>query len=226
MSRSRIRIVLAAYVAALLIIAAIRASAGTASPLAVLGPWATPLYVAAVIVFAQALARAGVEFDSFGFGRRLELRHLMLAVAGYIALYVFGTLLGPVWAWLFEDMGRELSRFASLEGDLPALLRMLLFSWAFAAFGEELAYRIVLQRSLYAALGEGRGAAVGAILGQALVFGAAHAYQGPVGVAETVVSGVVYGLVASAGRFAIWPSALLHGFRNTLGLVRLYLGAG
>ena len=54
------------------------------------------------------------------------------------------------------------------------------FSWAFAALGEELAFRVVLQRLLLAAFGAGAAGVIAAIVLQAGVFGAVHIYQGPV----------------------------------------------
>lgn len=209
-----------AYTAALLLIAAIRFANGADTGLAALAPYATWLYVAAVVLALNLLPRAGLQFDRFGFSN-LQWQHLLLGLVGLAAIQVLAWVLGPLWESLFSD-GRDLSRFEDIGGSPAELIKLLALSWTFATFGEELAFRILLLQGLVAVLGKGRGKLVSAVILQAAVFAATHAYQGPVGMVETFLSGLVYGAITVLGGFAIWPAALAHGAGNTVGLLRLY----
>ncbi|MEE4661991.1 MAG: CPBP family intramembrane glutamic endopeptidase [Halieaceae bacterium] len=222
MTQPRITAVVAAYVAALLLIAAIRAATGTDSPLAALSPFATWLYIGTIVVAINALPRAGISIDRLGF-TPFRLQHLWLGLIGMGVIFGLSWGLAPLWEQL-PGGERDLSRFDGLEGSPAELAKLLAMSWTFAAFGEELAFRILLLQGLIAVLGNSRGPLMTAVVLQALVFGLVHAYQGPVGVVQTFTNGLVYGAITVRGGNAIWPAALAHGLGNTLGLTRLYLG--
>ncbi len=184
---------------------------------------ATPLYVAATVIAGILLIRSGAPFERFGFERSFQPgRHLALALAAILLMQAASLLLGPVWETLF-GAGRDLDRFSGVSGDAGALVRLLVYSWAFAAFGEEIAFRIVLMGGLVFAFGGGRRACAAALVIQALVFGLVHLYQGPTGVAATTINGLIYGGVVLAARGSIWPAAIAHGGANTIGILRLYL---
>ena len=119
---------------------------------------------------------------------------------------------------------RDLSRFEGVAGNPDELLRMLVFSWVFAAFGEEIAFRIALMRGLSISFGDDRNARVMALVVQAIIFGLVHLYQGPAGVAGTIISGLVFGAVTLLGRGSIWPAAITHGGNNTIGILAIYYG--
>lgn len=207
------------------LIAFIRLSGQEETFLTPIAGLATPLYVAATILALILLRRAGVDLRSFGFADRINGFHIGLALAGVLALQLGGNLLDPLLTDWFGT-GRNFSRFSDLEGSLPQLLTFLALTWTFAAFGEELAYRIALMRGFATALGESQKAWMMAIVIQAIIFGLVHMYQGPSGMAGTAFSGLVFGTITYLARGSIWPAALAHGLNNTIGLVALYLGAG
>jgi membrane protease YdiL (CAAX protease family) len=187
--------------------------------------WATPGYVAITIFSAMALQRYGVPLHRFGFAQGLKLRMILLALLGIAFLQFLNQYLYPL---IEEGLGveRDLQRFTEVAGNVPALMTLLLFSWTFAAFGEELAYRVVLFRGIAFALGDSRLATWVALIIQALIFGIAHAYQGPVGVISATASGLVFGALIVSCRGSIWPAAIAHGGNNTIGIATLYLTAG
>ena len=208
----------------LILIGRLRAAGFNGGPLAEFAGLATPLYVGLTIATAIALINAGADFTRFGFEIRFApRRHLSLAAAGAVVLFVLGEWFTPVLESVFGE-SRDLDRFSDVGGSPATALKLLLFSWAFAAFGEEIALRIVLMRGLIYALGEGRVAVIAALLVQAVVFGLVHVYQGPVGVVSTFVSGLTYGSLVLLARGSVWPAALAHGVGNTLGILSLYLG--
>jgi membrane protease YdiL (CAAX protease family) len=217
-------VVVGAFAAALVFVGALRAAGGGGSALAPFSGLATPLYVTVTVVAAVWLIRAGAPFTRVGFERPFRpAAHLALAATAVVVLQLSSALTEPIWQALFGG-GRDLERFAGVADDPGALIRLLLFSWTFAAFGEEIAFRIVLLRGAAFALGGGRGVWLAALLLQAVVFGLVHSYQGPAGVAASTFSGLVYGAVLIMARGSIWPCALAHGGSNTIGILTLYAG--
>lgn len=210
------------FAAGLLVVAALRyLDVHSADPPVVAG-YATLLYIALTVAAATILTRAAVPMRRLGFGPpRRPLQYLALALAGVALLQFSGWILAPLWEQWFGT-GRDLSRFEAVSNSKPELVKLLLLSWTVAAIGEELAFRIVLMRSIAAALGDSRVARAIALVLQAAVFAAVHAYQGPAGVAGTAVSGLVYGGLTLASRGSIWPAAVAHGLNNTIGILGLY----
>lgn len=185
---------------------------------------ATPLYVALTIAAAIALPRTGVPLHRLGFSLRIGVgTALALTVAGVALLQLAGAALAPLWEQLF-GAGRDFSRFDADAMTGRDLARLLALNWTLAAFGEELAFRVLLMRGLTHALGDRRAAPAIALVVQAVVFGLVHAYQGPAGIAATTVSGLVYGALTLAARGSLWPAALAHGASNTIGILRLWHG--
>lgn len=183
----------------------------------------TIAYVAWTVAFIFLLPRFGARFERFGFGKPFSpARHIGLAAAGVAVLQLWGATLEPLVVARF-GAGRDLTRFDSSTSSVAELALLIAFSWGFAAFGEEIAFRIVLMRGLANALGDTRTGAVAALLLQAIVFGLVHVYQGPAGVVGTFFSGLVFGSLVLAARGSIWPAVLAHGTRNSIGLILLYL---
>jgi membrane protease YdiL (CAAX protease family) len=188
-----------------------------------LAAYATPLYVGLSVLAAILLTRAGVPMHRLGFGLAFRpLQYLVLAVAGVGLIQLTGWLLEPLWDRLF-GAGRDLARFTDLAGSLAALIKLLALNWTVAAFGEELAFRIVLMRGIAHALGDSRMAFGVALIAQAVIFGLVHAYQGPAGIVGTSINGLVYGGLTLAAPGSIWPAAIAHGLSNTVGIVQVYL---
>ena len=223
--RIRIGLITSALAGIFVFIGYVRLSGLEESFLSPLSGLATPLYIAATILSLVLLRRAGVDLRSFGFAQRLNGFHILLALAAVLFLQLGGAILEPLLIQWFGE-GRDFSRFSGLEGSLPTLISLLALSWTFAAFGEELAYRIALMRGFATALGDSRVAAITAIVIQAIIFGLVHVYQGPAGIVGSTFSGLVFGTITYLSRGSIWPAALAHGLNNTIGLVGLYLGAG
>lgn len=201
----------------------LRYSGSTESALAPLSGFATPLYVILTVVVIIAYSHFGENFKGLGFGLGFRSSYILLALAAVAALQLNGAFISPLLESAF-GYGRDVSRFSGVEGSLQGLLLTLALSWSFAAFGEEIAYRIVLLGGLILALGTGKAALIVAVLLQAVVFGLVHFYQGPVGVIGASISGLVFGTVTVLAKGAIWPAALAHGMNNSIGLVNIYQG--
>jgi membrane protease YdiL (CAAX protease family) len=114
--------------------------------------------------------------------------------------------------------------FADLKGNLPLLLLLLPFTWLFAAFGEEVFYRGYLMTRFAQFMGEGTLAWTIALFAQALLFGAAHAYLGPVGMVGAGMLGLINGAATLLWKRNLWPAIIAHGLTDTMGFTLLYLG--
>lgn len=127
-----------------------------------------------------------------------------------------------VAAWGFPPV--DLSRLGALEGDAARLAVMLAIGWTTAAFGEEIVFRGYLLPEIEKALGGSGFALVAAVVVQAALFGLSHLAQGPAGVLQTAMVGLVFGVAYVACGRNLWPLILAHGLIDTLSLVALYAG--
>lgn len=207
----------------LLFMGALRLSSVYPNILTPLAGYATPGYVLITVIFTIMLVRRGLPHNKFGFGSRLDIRQIMLAIAAIVVLRLFDIFLSPLIEEFF-GAPRNLQRFSDVEGSLGSLIVLLLINWTLAAFGEEFTYRIVLMRGFSFILGDKRNGQIFALLIQAVMFGLIHSYQGSSGIAGSMFSGLVFGIITIASRWSIWPAALAHGINNTIGIVALYQG--
>lgn len=221
--KTRQVILVAAFAFSLVFVGLLRYAVFHDGVLTPLSGYATPLYVALTVIFALLMGRSGIQLNRFGFGTRIHWKHVAWALGAVALLQLASLVIDPALESLFGT-GRDLGRFADVEGSIPALLSVLALSWTFAAFGEEVAFRIVLLLGLMSVLGKSNVAVGAAVLLQAVVFGLVHLYQGPAGIVSSAISGLVFGTAVVLARGAIWPAALAHGTNNTIGLLMIYQG--
>ncbi len=222
-SKNKIVLLVIGLSLGLLFMGVLRLSSVYPNMLTPLAGYATLGYVLITVIFTILLVRRGLPLNKFGFGIRLDIRQIMLAIAAIVVLRLFDIFLNPLIEELLSGP-RNLQRFSDVEGSLGSLIILLLLNWTLAAFGEEFAYRIVLMRGISFILGDTRKGQVLAIVLQAVMFGLIHAYQGSTGIASSMVSGLVFGIVTIASRWSIWPAALAHGINNTIGIIMIYQG--
>jgi hypothetical protein len=221
--RRRIALLVVGLSLSLLAMGALRVATMHPGALAPLAGFVTPAYIVVVVAFTVALLRSGLPLHQVGFGVPLGWRHILLAIVGVAILRVAALTLQPIWETLLGG-SRNLDRFSDVEGSLGSLAALLAASWTIAAFGEEIAYRIVLMRGISFALGDSETAQGIALVVQALMFGLIHAYQGPTGIASSATNGLIFGAITLVGRWSIWPAAIAHGVNNTIGILSLYRG--
>jgi membrane protease YdiL (CAAX protease family) len=187
--------------------------------------YATVVYIGITIFAAVLLSRAGVPMKRLGFGLKFKpARYLVLAAVGVGLIQLSGWLLGPLSEHIFGET-RDLARFSDVAGSPSALIKLMALNWTVAAFGEELAFRIVLMRGIAFSLGDSRTAFGIALIVQAIVFGLVHAYQGPAGIIGAGINGLIFGGLTLVARGSIWPAAIAHGSSNTIGIFGLYLAS-
>lgn len=180
------------------------------------------LVVPALIAWLQF---RGARLSDYGFRDFGRPGLFALITIGAVATSVIlPTLMEPLLMRYFDNTPRDLSRFATLAGNLPQYLYVMPLVWIFAAFGEEFLYRGFILENVRCLLGGGKAAMVAAIVFQAALFGAGHAYQGPVGMIPIAVGGIVSGFLYWAGGRRLWPLILAHGIVDTIGFTIMFRG--
>jgi len=111
-----------------------------------------------------------------------------------------------------------------VTGNFPLFVFLLPFVWLFAAFGEEVFYRGYLMSRFAQFMGEGKTAWALAVVAQAVLFGAAHAYQGPPGMVGIAIGALISGAATLIWGRNLWPAIVAHGLIDTLGFTLLYMG--
>jgi CAAX protease family protein len=182
-----------------------------------------------VLVLALAtwlLARDGSSWRTLGFVRPLDLgRAAAWAIGTFlVVMLVLPAILQPI-AHALALAPQDFSRLGDLRGStLRYLIFLIPIAWGTAAFGEELVYRGFLNARLTTAFGAGRGAVALAAVMQALLFGAGHAYLGPLGVLNASAIGLVSACAYLANGRNLWPVIIAHGLVDSVGLTVLRLG--
>jgi membrane protease YdiL (CAAX protease family) len=115
--------------------------------------------------------------------------------------------------YLSEQAGfrRDLSRFKDVQGNLEFTLIGVFYAFVGAGFYEEFTFRGFLMQGLAMLFGGNRGAWIAACLLQGALFGIAHAYQNPLGIAITGTLGVLMGLIVIACGRNLWLVIIGHG---------------
>jgi membrane protease YdiL (CAAX protease family) len=123
---------------------------------------------------------------------------------------------GPQQAHMARQKTEALSQFVKIP------LVALLPSAVMAGLYEELFVRGLLQSRIARVIsGHDQHRALaryGAVCLGAALFGAAHWYQGPAGVLQTTVVGVILGGISAHWR-SIWPAVIAHSVIDTIGLL-------
>jgi len=135
-----------------------------------------------------------------------------LAVIVFIAMY------------LSEKAGfrRDLSKFNDVQGNLELAVLGVFYAFTGAGFYEEFMFRGFLMQGLAMFLGASRGAWIVACVVQGVLFGAAHAYQNPLGIMITGTLGVLMGLLVLASGRNLWPVIIGHGLFDASRFVLFY----
>ena len=117
---------------------------------------------------------------------------------------------------------RELSRFAALQGNLRLTLIAVFYVLIGAGFYEEFMFRGFLMQSLAMFFGGSRAAWWVASVIQALLFGALHAYQNPLGMLITGTLGFLLGLLVILSGRNLWAAIIAHGLFDASRTVLFY----
>jgi membrane protease YdiL (CAAX protease family) len=126
--------------------------------------------------------------------------------------------------YLSEKAGfrRDLSKFNDVQGNLEVTIYGVLYAFIGAGCYEEFTFRGFLMQGLAMLFGGSRGAWIGACILQGALFGAAHAYQNPLGIAITGTLGILMGLLVLASGRNLWAVIIGHGLFDASRFVLFY----
>jgi uncharacterized protein len=135
-----------------------------------------------------------------------------LAAIVFIAMYVS------------EKAGfrRDLSKFKPVEGNLELAVLGVLYALIGAGFYEEFTFRGFLMQGLAMLFGGSRSAWIAACLVQGALFGLAHTYQNPLGIAITGTLGILMGVIVFASGRNLWLVIIGHGLFDASRFVLFY----
>ena len=137
---------------------------------------------------------------------------IALAAIVFVAMYVS------------EKAGfrRDLSKFKDVKGNPELALLGVLYALIGAGFYEEFTFRGFIMQGLALFFGGTRGAWISACILQGVLFGIAHAYQNPLGIAITGTLGVLLGLIVLASGRNLWVVIIAHGLFDASRFVLFY----
>ncbi len=137
---------------------------------------------------------------------------IALAAIVFIAMYIS------------EKAGfrRDLSKFKAVQGNLELAVLGVFYALIGAGFYEEFTFRGFLMQGLAMMFGGSRGAWIVACVVQGALFGLAHAYQNPLGIAITGTLGILMGLLVLASGRNLWPVIIGHGLFDASRFVLFY----
>lgn len=118
----------------------------------------------------------------------------------------------------------DISIVDGIRGDLKALIRWLIMVWVFVAVLEELVFRGYLMTGLATILPGGLWGQAANLIVTSIIFGLAHAYQGPSGALSATLIGLLIGIVFLGSGLNLWLVILIHGIIDTIQLSLLYAG--
>ena len=144
------------------------------------------------------------------------MRTFMIAI-GFAAI-VF------IAIYLSEKAGfrRDLSKFKEVQGNLELVVLGVFYASIGAGFYEEFMFRGFLMQGMAMLFGASRRAWVVACILQGVLFGLAHAYQNPLGMAITGTLGILMGLLVLASGGNLWPVIIGHGLFDASRFVLFY----
>ena len=180
--------------------------------------------IAALVITLSSIYIRKEKWTEIGF-KKVTGKGVLLASAFGVAYgFADNFLLEPLLTWL---VGAEpdLSAYKAVEGNVANLLFMLALGWFVGGLFEEYFFRGYLFNRISKLISNPVLYKWITTLITSIVFAFAHDYQGIGGISDTFIFAVVMGLLYFKLGKNVWYLVLIHGFYDTVGIFRLYLGA-
>jgi membrane protease YdiL (CAAX protease family) len=179
--------------------------------------------VSAVMIMVLSKYLRKEKWSDFGF-KSIQTRKIILAVTVGIGFgYVDNYLLEPFITKLI-GLEPDLSAYAGVEGNVWGLIGMLALGWVIGGFFEEYFFRGYLFYRLNTIINNPLVHKCVAIAVTSIVFAFAHTYQGTAGILATFYFSIIMGLLYFYLGKNIWYLMIVHGFYDTVGIIKLFLG--
>jgi membrane protease YdiL (CAAX protease family) len=168
--------------------------------------------VATALIWLRGEKLADIGLKSPANWSRTILMAVVFAAVLFVAMY------------LSERPGfrRDMSKFLPVQGNLQLAMLGVLYAFIGAGLYEEFMFRGFLMQGFAMLLGGSRTAWIAACLVQGALFGAAHAYQNPLGILITGTLGVLLGIIVLASGRNLWLVMIGHGLYDASRFVLFY----
>jgi len=177
----------------------------------------------AAAAVAITLGRGGRLAD-LGFRAPKRWATVPVWAFGIFVVFVIAQVVAPLLiAPFYEIPQADLSRYDIIRGNLPVALAAAVLLPFTAAIPEEILYRGFLIGRLTTVFGGVRGAAVYAVLAQAVMFGSVHFQWGLGGIFITSIMGAVWGFAYLLCGRNLWIVILAHSIGHVAMVTQLYL---
>jgi len=178
------------------------------------------LFAVPIVLLASGIEYGRGIFKSLGFQRsRFKALDLLivapLAATGMVFLYVQVLVPGVTY---ITGQPMDYSLFEQLEGNLSAIIALLLFAAVSAGFGEEILFRGYLMRQFTKFFGNSPVGIVLNILIFGIIFGWIHMYQGIRCQIVTGICGMITATIFHFRKDDLWFAIAFHGFFDLIAL--------
>jgi membrane protease YdiL (CAAX protease family) len=184
-------------------------------------------YVLSILVATLLFKLQGSSWSQVGLAHPQSWKRTILSSIGVlVALLVMNIAIQVLALNLpgLEVAPIDQSRFNPIEGNLVIFLLFILLSWTTIAFGEEMFYRAFLISQLKIVFpGSKLGTAI-VLLISSTIFGIVHWVEGPLGIMNTFIMGLILGAVYLRSGRNLWITIIAHGLANSIRFLFLYLG--
>jgi len=181
----------------------------------------------AVALITALLRRRGMRWRNLGMRRPSRPLWLFAQVPVVLVAWLAASFGAATLVGQYLPSPDTSARFGHLAGNLPATIWWIAIGWLIGGFAEEIIFRGFILNRLEALLPRGARGSVMAVLLQAFLFGAVHAYnRGLFGLLVLGAVGAVLGTFYLVFHRNLWPLILAHGLGNTLGFLVRYLDPG
>lgn len=177
-----------------------------------------PLGAILVLVWARV---AEVPWSDLGFRRPRSW--LLTIVGGVIAGVLLKLLVKAVIMPLLGGPAIN-AAYHFVEGNRPALIRMIIVSVITGGIGEEILYRGFLFERLGRLLGKGQAATATIVLLTTALFASIHIpEQGPYGAVQAIFTGLTFGTIYAVTR-RLWLPMVMHAAYDVAAVFLIYYG--
>lgn len=182
------------------------------------------LYVvsALIIMFLSKYMRKE-KWSDYGF-KTINPKLLLLAVSIGIVYGFIDNMFIEQLITKLTGTTPDLGSYESVKGDTGRFIIMLAIGWFVGGLFEELFFRGYLYNRFQSLIHNQSLFKISTILLTSIVFAFAHNYQGISGILDTGLFAVIMGVLYFVLGRNVWYLIIIHGFYDTVGIVRLYLG--
>jgi membrane protease YdiL (CAAX protease family) len=176
--------------------------------------------LAAAIVAAILAIRRDIRSMVLKLWWRDPMSSIALGVAAGLAIVMLDSFAIDPFVQRLVHTSADVGAFSAVQGNVSAYLRLLLIGLLVGAFAEELIFRGFLigwGSRLF-----GRRALLPAVIISSALFGFSHLYQGPAGVIETGVVGLLLATLYIGGGCKLLPCSFAHITVDAFGITELY----